>query len=186
MRKLLFVLVFGLAAVISNAQTAPLKIGYADIEYIFGQMPEAKTMDAELQTLQTQLKKQYDSKVAEFQKKLKEYQEFGATVPDAVKQNSERELQQLQQNIQKLEQDSQADLQRKQAQLLEPIQLKVGKAIEDMAKENGFSFILISQIGGVDVILYGDEKLDVSDLVLKKMGVTPTPAATTATPPKKN
>jgi outer membrane protein len=103
-----------------------------------------------------------------------------------VKQNSERELQQLQQNIQKLEQDSQADLQRKSAQLLEPIQVKVGKAIEDMAKENGFSFVLISQVGGVDVILYGDEKLDVSDLILKKMGITPTPAPATTTPPKKN
>jgi len=120
--------------------------------------------------------------VAEFQKKLQEYQQYGATVPDAVKQNSERELQQLQQNIQKLEQDSQTDLQKKHAQLLEPIQLKVGKAIEDMAKENGFSFVLISQIGGVDVILYGDEKLDVSDLVLKKMGIAPAPS--TATTPK--
>lgn len=177
MRKLFFVLVFGFAAVISNAQTAPLKVGYADVEYIFSQMPEAKQMDAELQTLQTQLKKQYDAKVAEFQKKLQEYQQFGSTVPDAVKQNSERELQQLQQNIQKLEQDSQNDLQRKSAQLLEPIQLKVGKAIEDMAKENGFSFVFISQIGGVDVILYGDAKLDVSDLVLKKMGITPAPPA---------
>ena len=184
MRKLLFVLVFGLAAVISNAQTTPLKIGYADIEYIFGLMPESKAMEAELQTLQTQLKKQYDNKVAEFQKKLKEYQEFGATVPDAVKQNSERELQQLQQNIQKLEQDSQADLQRKQSQLLEPMQMKIGKAIEDMAKENGFSFVLISKIGDVDVILYADEKLDVSDLVLKKMGITPPPASPATTTPK--
>jgi outer membrane protein len=182
MRKLFFVLVFGFAAAIANAQT-PLKVGYADIEYIFSQMPEFKTMEAELQSLQTQLKKQYDAKVAEYQKKLKEYQEFGATVPDAVKQNSERELQQLGQNIQKLEQDSQADLQRKQSQLLEPIQVKIGKAIEDMAKENGFSFVLISKIGDVDVILYADEKLEVSDLVLKKMGITPAVKATT-TPPK--
>ncbi|MFZ2906925.1 MAG: OmpH family outer membrane protein [Cyclobacteriaceae bacterium] len=184
MRKQFFVLVFGLAAVVSNAQTAPLKVGYADVEYIFSQMPESKAMESDLQTMQTQLKKSYDAKVAEFQKKLQEYQQFGATVPDAVKQNSERELQQLQQNIQKFEQDSQNDLQKKQAQLLEPIQLKVGKAIEDMAKENGFTFVLISQIGGVDVILYADEKMDVSDMVLKKMGITPAPAANPA-PPKK-
>ena len=179
MRKLFFVLGFGLVTIVANAQTttAPLKIGYADVEYILSQMPEIKQMDAELQTLQTQLKKQYDTKVAEFQKKLQEYQQFGATVPDAVKQNSERELQQLQQNIQKFEQDSQGDLQRKQAQLLEPVQLKIGKAIEEMAKENSFSFVLSSQVGGVDVILFGDEKLDVSDLVLKKMGITPTAAA---------
>ena len=177
MRKLLFVLVFGLAAVISNAQTAPLKIGYADVAYILSQLPETKLIDTELQTLQNQLKKQYDNKVAEFQKKLQEYQQFGATVPDAVKQNSERELQQLQQNIQNLEQDSQTDLQKKQFSLMEPVYTKVGKAIEDVAKENGFSLVLNQQVSGLDVILFGDEKLDVSDLVLKKMGVTPTPPA---------
>ena len=185
MKKLFFVLVLVVAGAASYAQTAPLKIGYADIQYIFSQMPESKAMENELQTMQTMLKKQYDSKVAEFQKKLQEYQQFGATVPDAVKQNSERELQQLQQNIQKLEQDSQNDLQRKQEQLLAPIQLKVGKAIEDMSKENGFTFVLISQIGGVDVILYADEKMDVSDLVLKKMGITPTPPAANKPAPQK-
>jgi outer membrane protein len=179
MKKLFFVLVFGLAAMVTNAQTDPLKIGYADVEYIFSQMPEAKLIDTELQTLQTMLKKQYDSKVAEFQKKLQEYQQYGATVPDAVKQNSERELQQLQQNIQKLEQDSQTDLQKKQVSLMEPVYAKVGKAIEDVAKENGFSLILNQQISGLDVILFGNEKLDVSDMVLKKMGVTPVPPAVT-------
>jgi outer membrane protein len=178
MRKLFFVLAFGLATVVSNAQTAPLKIGFADAEYIISQMPEMKQIDNQLQTLQGQLKKQYDGKVAEFQKKLKEYQDpANASMPDAVRQNSERELQQLQQNIQKLEQDSQADLQKKSASLLEPVYAKVGKAIEDVAKENAFSLILSQQISSLDVILYGDEKLDVSDLVLKKMGVTPTPPA---------
>src|SRR5262245_59261657 len=122
MRKLFFVLVFGFAAAVANAQTAPLKIGYADVEYIFSQMPEAKMIDNELQTLQTQLKKQYDAKVAEFQTKLKVYQDpANANMPDAVRQNSERELQQLQQNIQKLEQDSQSDLQKKQTSLMEPV-----------------------------------------------------------------
>jgi outer membrane protein len=183
MRKLFFVLAFGFATLLSNAQTAPLKIGYADVEYIFSQMPEAKQIEAELQTLQTQLKKQYDTKVAEFQKKLDEYQKYAATVPDAVKQNTERELQQLQQNIQKLEQDSQGDLQKKQVSLMEPVYAKVGKAIEDVAKENGFSLILNQQVSGLDVVLFGDPSLDASDLVLKKMGVTPT--AKTTTPPKK-
>ena len=58
MRKLLFVLVFGFAAVVANAQTTPMKIGYADGEYIFNQMPESKLIDSQLQTLQGQLKKQ--------------------------------------------------------------------------------------------------------------------------------
>ncbi|MCS6974107.1 MAG: OmpH family outer membrane protein [Cyclobacteriaceae bacterium] len=164
-----------LGAFYLQAQQA-LKIGYADVEYIFSQMPESKTIESELQALQTQLKKGIDAQVANFQKKVAEYQQFGANVPEAVRQNTEREIRQIQDNIEKLQQDAQAEMQRKQTQLMEPVYQKVGKAIEDVAKENGFSLILNNQISGLDVILYGDEKLDVSDLVLKKLGITPKPA----------
>jgi outer membrane protein len=43
--------------------------------------------------------------------------------------------------------------------------------------------ILTNQLSGLDVVLYADEASDISDLVLKKMGITPQPTATT-TPPK--
>ncbi len=101
---------------------------------------------------------------------------------DAVRANTERELVQMQQNIEKLQQDAQTTVQAKQTQLMDPVFKKVGKAIEDVAKENGFTFILSQQIGGLDVILYGDEKMDISDLVLKKLGVTPKPAAPAPAP----
>lgn len=192
MKKLVFVSAFALITCVSMAQTAPLKIGYAEVGYIFSQMPEAKQVETALQTLQAQLKKQYDTKLTEFQTKLKTYQDNvnNPSIPDAVKQNSARELEQLQANLQKLQEDSQNDLQKKNNELFAPIEAKVGKAIEDVAKENGFHFILNNQIGGTDILLYGDEKLDVSDLVLKKMGITPapqaqTPPATNTVPPKK-
>lgn len=174
MKKIVFLFALSLVTLFSQAQTST-KIGFADVEYIFGQLPEAKQIETELQTLQAQLKKQYDAKVAEFQKKLEEYQAFGTTVPDAVRQNTERELQQLQQNIQKLEQESQENLQRKQVQLMEPVYTKVGKAIEDVAKEQGFNMIVNNQLSGLDVVLYADDSSDISDLVLKKLGVTPQP-----------
>lgn len=192
MKKLVLVFAFALITAVSMAQTpAPLKIGYADVEYIFSQMPEAKTIENELTTLRAQLKKQYDNLMADFKKKLDDYNAYGATVAPAVKQNSERELQQMQTNIQKFEEESQADLQKRNYALLGPVQEKVGKAIEAVAKEDGYSLILSSQVGQQDVILYGDEKLDVSDVILKKMGITPpqqpqAPAATnTTTTPKK-
>ena len=190
MKKLVFVFAFALITGVSMAQApATLKIGYADVEYIFSQMPEVKTIDTELQTLRAQLKKQYDAKMAEFKKKLDDYNQNAETVPVAVKQNSERELQQLQQNIQKFEEDSQAELQKRSTTLLTPVYEKIGKAIESVARENEYSLILTNQVGQQDVILYGDEKLDVSDLVLKKIGITPPPqtppANNTATTPKK-
>lgn len=182
MRKLVLLVVLGMTAAVAHAQ-APVKVGYADVDYIFAQMPESKQIDAELKSLQTQLKNQSDQKVQEFQKKLADYQANINTMLEPVRVNTERELQQLQQNIEKFQQDAQTTIQNKQTSLMDPVYKKVGKTIEETAKENGFSFILNQQIGGLDVILYGDEKMDISDLVLKKMGVTPKPATTTTPAP---
>ena len=184
MRKLVLLLVLGLGTLVSQAQTASVKVGYADVDYIFSQLPEAKAIDAELKSTQAQLKNQIDTKYQDFQKKVADYQANLNTMLEAVRLNTERELQQMQQNIEKLQADAQTTIQAKQTQLMEPVYKKVGKGIEDVAKENGFTFILNQQIGGLDVILYGDEKMDISDLVLKKLGVTPKPVTPTATQPK--
>ena len=182
MRKLVLFAVLGFVTIVSHAQTASTKVGYADVDYIFSQMPESKQIDSELKSLQTQLKNQIDTKYQEFQKKVADYQANLNTMIDAVRVNTERELQQMQQNIEKLQQDAQTNVQTKQTQLMEPVFTKVGKAIEEVAKENGYTFILSQQIGGLDVILYGDEKMDISDLVLKKLGVTPKPATPAPAP----
>lgn len=179
MKKLVLLFVLAIGTIATQAQTASTssKIGFADVDYIFSQMPEAKQIETELKSTETQLRNQIDARVQEFQKKLADYQANLNTMLDAVRQNTERELTQLQENLQKLQQDAQTTIDNKRSQLMEPVFRKVGKAIEDVAKENGYSFILTQQIGGLDVILYADEKNDVSDLVLKKLGVTPKPAA---------
>lgn len=177
MRKLLFLFAFGLMTSVAHAQSAT-KVGYADVDYIFSQMPEFKQIDVELKSLEAQLKKNLETKVTEFQTKLAQYQQNASTMLDAVRQNTERELQQLQQNIEKMQQDAQTEINKKQTSMMEPVYTKVGKGIEAVAKENGFTFVLNQQIGGLDVILYGDPTMDISDLVLKKMGITPVAAAT--------
>ena len=186
---LLFVLAFGIITTQAQTPAPTPKVGYADVDYIFGQLPEAKQIDTELKSTQTQLKNQIDAKSQEFQKKLADYQANLNTMLDAVRSNTERELTQLQENLQKLQQDAQTTVQNKQTQLMDPVYKKVGKAIKEVAEENGYTFVLNQQIGGLDVILYGDDKMDISDLVLKKLGVTPKPATApqqgTAPAPKK-
>lgn len=176
MRKFILLIALGFGSLALQAQTdAPVKIGYADWNYIFTQMPEFKQVDTELKSTQNMLKTQIESKAKEFQTKLEDYNANVNNMLDAVRANTERELRQLQENLDRLQQDAQMTIQKKETQLMEPIYAKVGKAIEDVAKENGFTLILSQQIGGLEVVLYGDEKMDVSDLVLKKMGITPTP-----------
>jgi outer membrane protein len=187
MRKLVSLVVLSVAFFAAHAQTPTTpttKIGYVDTDYVFTQMPEYKQVEAELKSTQTMLKNQIDTKAQEFQKKLADYNANLNTMLDAVRQNTERELRQMQENLDKLQQDAQTTIQNKNQQLMDPVFKKVSKAIEDVAKENQFTLILTTQIGGLDVVLFGDEKLDVSELVLKKMGITPKPATTTPQQPK--
>src|SRR6476620_9775851 len=122
MRKLVSFVVLAIAFCAAHAQTptttASTKVGYADVDYIFTQMPEAKQIDAELKSTQTMLKNQIEAKAQDFQKKLADYNANLNTMLDAVRQNTERELQQMQQNLEKLQQDAQTTIQSKSTQLM--------------------------------------------------------------------
>lgn len=102
--------------------------------------------------------------------------------PEAIKRDKESELAFLQENFQKFQQEAQVSMQKKQSDLVNPVFSKVGKAIEEVALENGFSYIINPQmIGGGDVLLFTDEKYDISNLVLKKLGIDVAKQATTPT-----
>ncbi len=179
MRTLLAALLCGLI-ITANAQTSgdhpAQKIGYAESDYILSQLPEFKKIESELKTHGSQLENQMKAKYDDYQAKSKAFQGMPATTPDAIKTDKERELAALQENIQKFQQDAQSSYQKKQAELMDPIYKKIGKAIEEVAKENGFTFIINPQIpNGGDILLFSDEKFNISDLVLKKLGVTPAP-----------
>jgi outer membrane protein len=183
MRTLLVALFCGLIFT-ANAQTTQ-KIGYAESDYILSQLPEFKKIESELKTHGAQLENQMKAKYDDYQAKAKALQGMPATTPEAIVADKQRELQALQENIQKFQQDAQSSFQKKQADLMDPIYKKIGKAIEEVAKENGFSFIINPQVAnGGDILLFSDDKFNISDLVLKKLGITPT--AQTTTPPKSN
>lgn len=188
MRTLLVALFCGLL-ITANAQNTDhpaQKIGYAETDYIASQLPEFKKMESELKTHGAQLENQMKAKYDDYQAKLKAYQGLPATTPDAIKSDKERELAALQENMQKFQQDAQSSYTKKQTDLMDPIFKKIGKAIEEVAKENGYSFIISPQLAnGGDILLFTDDKFNISDLVLKKLGVTPVPPVAT-TPTKTN
>ena len=165
-----------LAATSAQAQ-APLKIGYTDVQYVLAQMPESKQIESELKTYNTQLEAQLKSKYAEYQAKGEAYQKGAATMTDVVKADKEKELQGLQQSIQEFQQSAQQSLQQKQQVLLKPALDKLQKNIDLVADENGFTYVFNSDGGGSPLLLHAPKEGDISDLVLKKMGITPGAAA---------
>lgn len=173
----IFILAFLVAAVSAKAQDSGLKIGYTNAEYILSNMPEAKQIEADLKDYEQQLSTQLQSKSADFDKKVQDYQRTAENMIPEVKADKERELQGLQQSIQKFQQDAQASLQRKQGELLQPAFDKIQTAIDEVAKANGYSHVLNSGQPevGLNILLYARDEDNISDLVLKQLGIDPPP-----------
>lgn len=84
-----------------------------------------------------------------------------------VQQQTEGEkLQARQEQLGQEEQGMVQQIQEKRNELLEPIYADINTAIEEIAKEKGFTFIFDKQ-----VLLYGEESQDVSNEVRAKLSM---------------
>ncbi|GAB2948812.1 hypothetical protein GCM10027048_12180 [Hymenobacter coalescens] len=175
----------------TTAATGALKIGYTNVDYVISQMPESKQIESQLKDYSTQLKNQLDAKVADFQKKAKDYQDNGAKMADPIRADREKELQNLQSSIQEFQQNAEQSVQQRQQTLLKPVYDKLQKTIDVVADKNGYTYVFNSDagFGTTPILLHGPKDGDISDLVLKEMGVTPgqnnapAPSAKPATTP---
>ncbi len=171
-------LMFGLATMPLKAQ---VKIGFINADYILSQMPEAKQVEEDLKNTQKQYETLYQSKVKDFQDKLAAFEKLNAngTTPDIIKQDKEKELQNLQTSIQEFQQNSQTSLQKKQAQLLQPLLKKIEENMHAVANENAYTHVFNydAGMGTAPILLHYPTEAAISDLVLKKMGITPKPVS---------
>ncbi|MEJ6792667.1 MAG: OmpH family outer membrane protein [Lacinutrix sp.] len=159
------IVLFSLMAFSAFAQTT-LKVGYADIDYILGNMPETIKAQADLDIVKDRLIKTRDSLVIDYNTKLKEYKENAETLVPATKKETEIKLTQIERGIQRFEADIQTAINIKKDELLKPIYNRIGVLITTVAKQNRYTHIINSQIDGNSVLLYAEEKTDISDLVI--------------------
>ena len=144
------------------------KYGYVSSEALLLQLPEVKQADANLQAMMTQFQKKGKSMVEALQAKEDEAiqkKERGELSP-AQEQALLKELQQEGTEIQKFEKEAAEKMQQKRIELLGPVQEKIQNAINDVAKENGYTMILEA-----GVLLFAEESADVSALVKAKLGI---------------
>ena len=172
-KSIIFAVVLSAFGLTASAQGVVMKMGYTNVEYILSQMPEAKQVDSEFKAYEAQLQNQLQSKGTELQTKLQEYQQGAATMTDLVRADKEAELQSLNQRFEAFQREAQSSLQKKQAELYAPLFEKIGNAVKAVRTENGYDMIFSTGVPGVDILLDADDKYDVSDLVFKKMGITP-------------
>jgi len=170
----IFILAFLAVAFTANAQ-GNLKIGYTNAEFILGNMPESKQIQADLEVHEKQLASQLEAKSKDFQAKYQEYQQNAQNMIPEVRADKERELQTLDQNIRKFQQDAQQSLARKQAELVQPVYDKIQAAIDKVAKANGYTHVINSGAPdmGINILLYARDEDNISNLVFQELGIEP-------------
>jgi outer membrane protein len=158
-----------LAVATTNAQN--LRIGYVDSQKIFEGLPEAqraqKELDAKLQVWQDSL----ETMSKDFQDQFEQWQSQQGMMSEDAKKTRQQELLKMQNDLQeyrtrKFGQQGEAAVLR--AKVLQPLQDKVLKAIEDVAKDEKLSFVF-DKIQDASILLFADAKFDFTFKVLDKL-----------------
>lgn len=155
--------------------SAQQKIGHINSVTVLQAMPEFKTMQGDLEKQKNVYTKALESMYADYEKKQKDLQAKSQdkNTPDAIVETLVQDLQQTQQRIQDFQTKADEDLQKLQQDKLKPINDKYMKAVKEVAVANSFSYVLDVVSGAL--AYFPDGTNDVTDLVMKKLGITAAP-----------
>jgi len=112
------------------------------------------------------MQNEYGNKYKDFMSKRDSYSEL-------IRQTKSSELQEIEQRIQQFQQTAEQELQSQRVNLYKPVLDKANKAIAEVAKSNGFTYILDLAQGSV--IYYDETSTDISPLVKQKLGLPDKP-----------
>jgi outer membrane protein len=181
MKNIFKIAAVGVALVVSSFTVNAQKTAHINLDSLISLMPESKTAQAAVQEYSKQLEQQITAMQTELQGKYQDYQDHQKDYPEVVRATKEKELNDLNQRITDFQQQAQADFQKKNADLAKPVYDKAKKAIEQVAKENGYKYVLDTSAG---LVIYSEPADDIIGLVIKKLGITVPPAGA-GLPPKK-
>jgi outer membrane protein len=162
---LLCILSFGMLA---KAQ----KYAIIDTRYILDKMPEYKQANQQLDAFATAWQKEIDGKQKELDKMYRDFESEQVMLSDDLKRKREDQLFVKEKEIRDLSRQRfgfEGDLFKKKQELVKPIQDKVYNAVQKIAVQRGYDFIL-DKSEGITVI-FADPKLEKSDDVLRELGV---------------
>lgn len=159
-----------LICVFSSSFTFGQKFAFVDSEYILGQMESYQKAQKQIDDLSKKWQKELDDKTKVIENKLNDLKKNEILLPEDIKQEKEMEITNLQLDLRKYQSDKfgvGGDLFRKRKELIQPIQRKIYKAIESLAEDNNYSFVLDKSKNSN--ILFADPKYDKSDAIVRKL-----------------
>lgn len=168
MKKLLLITCcMVLTALAANAQ----RYAILDTKFILDRLPEYKDAQKKLDQFSETWQKELDGLQTGLDRMYRDFEAEQVMLSDDLKKKREDELFNREKQLRDLQRQRfgyEGDLFKKRQELIKPVQDKVYNAVQKLAVEKGYDFIL-DKSEGITVI-FADPKLDRSEDILKMLG----------------
>jgi len=168
MKKIVLTLILMCAVIVSQAQT---KIAHINSTELIESMPEADTISMKLEKVRQTWEVLLAEKQKETQTKYQALMEIidDESVSTSVKEVKTQEIENLQKQYQEMQKSGSDAMQKEQEALLTPLYARVKETIAEVAKANGYAYVMDSSEGSG--IIYSDSTFDLMPLVKSKLGL---------------
>lgn len=142
MKKFRTLLLIAIITLGFNTVQAQTKVGHISTDLLISLMPETKALNTELEKLSKTYESELKDEQAKLEAKVKKFQAEAASQTDEVNQQRAAEVEKDRQNLYQASQIAQQDIAQKRDEKLKPILEKAKKAIDAIATEQGFTYVL--------------------------------------------
>lgn len=164
--KTLFSIALVFAVCFQGGLQAQSKLAVVSTDEIFTAMPDVAKADSMLAAFQQALSDMYQQQQNELNEAYSRFVKDSATMTPAVKEAKRRDIQERISGLQNKEQQLNKDLEAEKQRQLKPIREKMLRAIQDVAKENGYTHVAYKD----QMIVYPAAD-DITGKVKKKLGI---------------
>ncbi len=164
--KYKIIMLLSLMFAVSFANT---KIGYVNSNRIMAEYEPVRDIQIELEKEQRKLEIEFNRILENIDSLSKDYERQRLLMSDERRQNREQEIMNLERTAQEFQMKKfgpEGDITRMQNQKLQPVLEKVQSAIDVIAKERGYDYVLDAITGS---ILYALPQYDLTEDVIKEL-----------------
>jgi outer membrane protein len=171
MKKFLFTVLLFCGTTLASAQ----KFGYIDSDFILAKMPEYTEAKSKLDKMAERWTSEIDERYQVLKKKKDNFMREEVLLPNEEKEKRREEIEKLEteaMEMQKMRFGVNGEYFQKRQELIKPIQDKVYDAMQKIATKDKYTFIFDK--ANQSNLIYADKKSDISNAVLKELGITNT------------
>ena len=166
--------IFSFVLIVSTLSLSAQKFAYIDSKYVLSHMPEYVAAQKQINELSAEWQAQVEQKYTAIEQLEKSFQAEKILLTEEMKKKREADINERREEVKQYQKSKfgvEGDLFKKREELVAPIQEQIFQAIEDIASQS--QYMVVFDKASHSNMLYTNPKHDISDKVLKKMGLKP-------------